>query len=249
MFRHRFSDDLSTSTIFHWFLLAFIAGEVNAGAFLACERFATHMTGFATLFGIDAGMGRWDVALGILSVPIFFLIGTMIAAYLVDQPSHKKRTPHYSLVMVLAAVCLVLAAVGGYFGWFGVFGKEIRLRSDYAFLALLCMASGLQNSAISASSGASVRSTHLTGAITDIGIGLVKALSFWRAHDKAHMKEELRSLRLRTGMISSFALGSFIGALLCLRFHYLGFLIPAALALYTAFASYFGASRTSRASV
>ena len=61
------------------------------------------------------------------------------------------------------ALSLVASACLGYFHFFGEFGEEVRLKRDYFFLALLCAASGLQNAAITTASGATVRTTHLTG--------------------------------------------------------------------------------------
>lgn len=232
MFRHHLYRAISHRTYFFWFLLSFLSGSVNAGGFLAAERFVSHVTGFATLFGVAIGKGQWAGALGILSVPIYFLGGNMVAAYFVDRPIHQNKRPHYALVMTLVCSLLVVAAAGGTLGWFGSFGHEPALRQDYFLLALLCAASGLQNAAISTASGASVRTTHLTGITTDLGTGLVRAF-----YDKAHYAAEMKASLLRIGTIVSFLLGSAAGAVLYLRFNYLGFLMPASLAALTVWES------------
>jgi len=211
-------------------MLAFLAGNVNAGGFMATGRFVTHVTGFSTLFGVDAAFGRWDQAIGILSVPLFFLCGSMLSAYLVDHRFHRGLKPHYDWVMFLVFLSLMAVALGGYFHIFDQFGSAPRLKEDYAMLALLCMASGLQNAAITTSSGASVRTTHLTGLTTDLGIGIVRALGSPRgATVRSH---ETRANWLRFGTISAFISGSLVGGILFLRFEYLGFLLPAIFAFY-----------------
>lgn len=230
MFRHRLQAAVSWRTHFDWFLLSFIAGSVNAGGYLAAHRFVSHVTGFATLFGVDAAVGKWDQALGILSVPLFFLIGVMISAYLVDRRANRGQRPRYALVMSLVCLCLIVAAVGGYFNLFGRFGHDPRLSQDYFLLALLCAASGLQNAAVSTASGATVRTTHLTGLTTDLGTGLVRAF-----FDKKLYADEMKAIRLRLGTILSFALGSAVGAYCYFKFDYLGFLLPAGLAAFTVF--------------
>ena len=230
MFRHRLNTATSWRTHFDWLLLSFIAGSVNTGGYLAAHRFVSHVTGFATLFGIDAAGGHWDKALGILSVPLFFLLGVMVSAYLVDRRAHLGQRPHYAVVMSLVCICLISAALGGYFELFGVFGHEVRLKQDYFLLALLCAASGLQNAAISTASGATVRTTHLTGLTTDLGTGLVRAFS-----DKRLYSSEMKAIRFRLGTIVSFALGSAVGAYAYFQFHYLGFLLPASLAAFSVF--------------
>ena len=232
MFHHTL-DDYDFKVSFHWFMLAFLSGCVNAGGYLATHRFVSHVTGFATLFGIDLANGRVDAAFGILSVPAFFLFGVMISAYLVDRRIHKKQVPHYASVMGLVFLSLMAASLGGYYGFFGLFGEELRLKQDYIFLALLCMASGLQNASITTASGATVRTTHLTGITTDLGIGLVRALSAGR--DKARANFERRANWLRIGTVASFGAGSATSAGLFLKYGYLGFLLPAALALYATF--------------
>ena len=197
---------------------------------MACQRFVSHVTGFATLFGVDAARGKLDQAVGILSVPLFFLLGVMIAAYLIDRPNLKGKRPHYTLVMLLTSLCLLIAALGGYLNFFGAFGSEVRLKQDYFLLIILCSASGLINGSITTSSGSSVRVTHLTGITSDLGIGLVRAWSQGK-NSKPH-KDELRVAKIRIGTIATFALGSTIGALMFLRYEYLGFLFPFAIACY-----------------
>jgi uncharacterized membrane protein YoaK (UPF0700 family) len=230
MFRHSVNDDISWRVYLQWFLLAFLAGNVNAGGFLACSRFVTHVTGFATLFGIDAAYGRYDQAFGILSVPLFFLLGVMISAYLVDRPIQKGQRPHYTMAMAVVAACLFLCALAGNLQLFGRFDTVLRLKQDYFLLALLCMASGVQNAAISTASGSTVRTTHLTGITTDLGIGLIRAMT--TAKDAAQYAREMQANRLRLGTIGSYAAGSLVGAALFIRFEYLGFLLPCSIAIW-----------------
>jgi uncharacterized membrane protein YoaK (UPF0700 family) len=233
MFRHRLyghGGKLRLRTLFDWYLLSFLAGTVNAGGYLAAHRFVSHVTGFATLSGIEAASSRWDRAIGLLSVPLYFLLGVMVSAYWVDRRERKGKHPKYALVMALVAGCLLLAAVGGHLNLFGVFGSEPRIGQDYFLLALLCGASGLQNAAISSATGTTVRTTHLTGLTTDLGIGLVRAFS-----GPSQYVEEMRTARFRLGTICAFLMGSAIGACFYLKFGYLGFLIPASLAAFAVF--------------
>ncbi|MGZ3694586.1 MAG: YoaK family protein [Bdellovibrionota bacterium] len=225
MFRHHLYRAISPRTHLFWFLLSFLAGSVNAGGFLAAQRFVTHLTGFATLFGIAAARGTWGSAFGILSVPVYFLGGVMLSAYFVDRRIYLNLRPRYGFVMSLVGGCLFLAALGGWLNWFGVFGHEPVLREDYFLLALLCGASGLQNAAISTASGASVRTTHLTGLTTDLGIGIVRAF-----YEPRRYKAEMKAAWLRVGTIVSFLGGSAVGAFVYMKGQYLGFLLPSALA-------------------
>ena len=230
MFANKATGDYTWKTAFDWFLLAFLAGTVNAGGFMACHRFVTHVTGFATLFGLALVDGNGLEAVGMISVPAFFLIGVIVAAWLVDRPLHRGEVPHYTIAMALIAACLATAGLLGEKMFFGPFGGASDMSSDYFLMVLLCTASGLQNAAISTSSGSTIRLTHLTGLTTDLGTGLVRAFTI-RKHRRAFYRE-LRAALLRTGTIFAFGLGGVVGAILFKSVGYLGFLVPAGIAVY-----------------
>lgn len=232
MFNHRFDQNANNVVVLHWFLLSFNGGAINAGGFLATGKFVSHVTGFATLFGVDITNQQIDAAFGILSVPLFFLFGAFIAGLLIDRPLYYQRKPHFDWVMGLSALLLCMAAGGETILQFGNFGDLIGLKQSYLLLALLCMASGLQNAAITSSSGKSVRTTHLTGLTTDLGLGLARILTVDLTH-KNH-QGELRANYLRMGSIGSFIFGSGIGAWVFFKFGYTGFFLPAVISGYAA---------------
>lgn len=218
--------------ILHWFMLSFSGGCINAGGFLATGKFVSHVTGFATLFGVDVASNQIEAAIGILSVPIFFLLGAFTAGLLIDRPLHKGRNPHVDWVMGLSAMCLFLSAGGGELLWFGDFSAVVGLKENYMLLALICLACGLQNGAITSSSGRSVRTTHLTGLMTDLGLGLARTLTF--DLKKSLFQKEARANYLRIGSILSFAFGSAVGAWIFIKMGYTGFLFPGLIAVYAA---------------
>lgn len=230
MFKHRMTETVSLKTTMDWFLLSFLAGAVNAGGYIACHRFVSHVTGFATIAGLDFARGEWSEAIGMLTVPVYFLFGVMISAYLIDRRAQEGKRSRYALVMGMVTFCLVLASLGGWLGYFGVFGSEVELRDDYILLSLLCMASGLQNAALTSASGATIRTTHLTGLTTDLGIGLIRSVSLPSEHPQRAAENKANWLRI--GTILSFMSGGAVGALLFLSVEYLGFLLPAAIAAY-----------------
>lgn len=232
MFKHRLDQTPSNVVVFHWYLLSFNGGFVNAGGFLGTGRFVSHVTGFATLFGVDLVNREFTNAVGILSVPFFFLLGSFFAGMLIDRPIHRGKIPHFDYVMGLGALCLFLAAGGGELTQFGSFGGRLRLKEVYVLLSLLCLACGLQNGAITSSSGSSIRTTHLTGLTTDLGLGLARLLTFQRKEET--FKKEARANRLRAGSIISFVLGSAAGSWAFLQLGYRGFIIPALIASYAA---------------
>lgn len=242
MFRHNLESKFYYKTFFHSFLLSFLAGNVNAGGFMACGRFVTHVTGFATIFAIDVAHHSWSMALGILSVPFYFLLGTMLSAYLVDRRIHQGKQAGYVLVMGLMTLCFVSVVIGGSQEWFGYFGEGVNLQQDYFLLALLCGASGLQNAAITTSTGSVIRTTHLTGITTDLGIGLMK-LIYPSTQSPEQRTREIRINFLRGITIMAFILGGCVGAVLYLKYQYKAFLLPAVISFYAMMASTTGRLR------
>ncbi len=232
MFGHRLIENPSRKVVAHWFLMSFNAGAINAGGFLSTGRFVSHITGFATLFGVDLTNNRFHAAFGILSVPMFFLLGGFLAGLMIDRPILKGKKAHFDYAMGLSSLCLFAAAIAGQLSQFGVFGTNTPWDQTYILMALLCLACGIQNASITSSSGSTVRTTHLTGLTTDLGLGLSRLVTFDKL-DPRFLKED-RANKLRMGTILSFVLGSAAGAWIFWKLGYLGFLIPAFIDAYIA---------------
>lgn len=233
MFVHRIHDQVDAKTYFDWFVLSFLAGSVNAGGYLACHRFVSHVTGFATVAGVSLEAKNWVEALGTLAIPLYFLLGAMLSAYLTEKKyAEKVHGERYAPVMWLVALLLGLVAVGGDKGFFGAFGGVPNIKHNFILLACLCGASGLQNAAITSASGATIRTTHMTGLTTDLGLGLIRA----EVHhmSEKHQRQERLANALRFGTIFTFICGSVCAAFVFARWRYRGFYMPMSIALYAA---------------
>ncbi|WP_413291299.1 YoaK family protein [Bdellovibrio sp. HCB337] len=207
-----------------WSLLAFQAGVINAGGVLACHRFVSHTTGFATTFGTEVAYGRLWTGVGMLSVPLFFIMGAMISAFWVDRRLIKNEQPRYAIVLFMMTVLMGATAVAGVLGHFGTFGEPLVLARDYALLTILCLTSGLQNAMVTTAFGAIVRTTHLTGISTDLGIGFVRLIA--NDQQPQNRKNEIRATWMRLGIITSFICGSTLSSFIYLSLQYWGFVIP-----------------------
>lgn len=231
MFQHKLDESVTLKTYFNWFTLSFLAGTINTGGYLACHRFVSHVTGFSTLSGISLEDFKLIEAFGNLVVPLFFLLGVIASGYLTEKKfEHKTHGEKYAPVMGIVGGLLVTVAVLGYLGWFGEFGEPAKLKHDFILLAFLCGACGLQNGAITTASGFTIRTTHLTGLTTDLGLGIVRAeLKNLPLEQK---NKERKANLIRVGTIFSFTVGSAVGAFIFVKYHYIGFLFPAMLAFY-----------------
>jgi uncharacterized membrane protein YoaK (UPF0700 family) len=209
-----------------------MAGTINSGGFLACGRWVTHVTGFATFFGIDLVTGEYKLALSMLIVPMFFLLGSFVSGYLIDVRLAAHREPRYDVVMSTISIALIFFAFGGSYGFFGIFKDSLLIETDIGLLVILCFASGLQNALITTSSGAVIRTTHLTGLTTDLGIGLAKGFAKRRDSKGSKSRKDLVNNKIRAGIIISFIIGSSVGAFTFISYEYWGFLLPAVISVY-----------------
>lgn len=207
-----------------WAILAFQAGWINGGGFLACRRFVTHTTGFATQFGFDLASANWTDAIAMLSIPLFFLCGAMIGAFLVDRPLQSSQRPKFHILFFLISLFLTAATALGTMDAFGPFGKEPQFWPAYILIALLCISSGVQNACSTTASKNYVRTTHLTGYTTDLGISFVRLFSL---KDTAKLQQEVSQNKIRVTVIITFIFGTAVSSFVFMRSGYIGFIVPA----------------------
>ncbi|WP_137937570.1 YoaK family protein [Chitinivorax sp. B] len=207
--------------------LAFIAGALNAGGFLAIGQYTSHMTGMLSSAADHLVLGQVIIALGALLSMAAFVAGAATTALLVNYT--KRNHPHsiYAPTLMLEALLLLL---------FGLIGGALlphEIVSTSLTAILLCYIMGLQNALITKISNAEIRTTHVTGLVTDIGIELGK-LCYWNqqltGEDTQPVAANRRKLRIHLALVIAFFLGAVLGAL---GFKFVGFsaTIPLAIAL------------------
>lgn len=202
-----------------WALLAFAAGAVNVGALLAVERFVSHVTGTVARLGAEGSL----LAIDGIAVLLSFVAGATAAVALVRVRERDGRPGPYWLP--LAVVAAVIAAVGlaGRAGLFGPFGGEVDTTHDFVLLCVLGFAMGAQNAVVAASTGSAVRTTHLTGPVTDIAIAFATLL-VGREDERPAARQ---SIVLRGTKLVAFLVGALVMAVLVPRIAWLAFLVPA----------------------
>ena len=97
-----------------------------------------------------------------------------------------------------------------------------------ATAAVLCFIMGLQNAMVTKISQAEVRTTHMTGVITDLGIELGKLLYVNRHPDMQPVRADRERLRVHAQLVISFLVGGIAGAL---GFKHLGYISTVPLAI------------------
>jgi uncharacterized membrane protein YoaK (UPF0700 family) len=151
------------------------------------------------------------------------LFGAMLSGQLVDIRLKLHIKPKYYITFGLIFLLTLIVYFGGMAGLFGEFGEPVANSRDYVLLALLCLICGIQNGTITTVSKSVVRTTHLTGITTDLGIGLIRYVH----RDKIEfLPEDGKANLMRLGIIIFFVLGSVVGGFAFTHFQYGGFLIP-----------------------
>jgi uncharacterized membrane protein YoaK (UPF0700 family) len=214
----------SPSNLAIWMLMAFQAGLINIGGFMAGHHIVSHVTGFATFFGYEMTKEGRGEALGMFIIPFFFLVGAMISGYFVDIRLKLNKKPKYYITFGIIFVLILIVFISGVTNQFGKFGVPTDTQRNYFLLFLLCLICGIQNGTISTVSKSIVRTTHLTGITTDLGLGVVRLI--FREKLKDHIKGEGQANLMRLGIIFSFVLGSVLGGFLFKEFGFVGFSLP-----------------------
>ncbi len=205
--------------------LAAIAGALNAGGFLAIGRYTSHMTGIVSEAADDIILGKGWAVLAALAMLCAFIAGAASTALLINYARRNQMRLIYTPVFWLEAILLIL---------FGLSGQQLQqhnLVSISLTAFLLCYVMGLQNALITKISHAEIRTTHITGLVTDIGIELGKML-YWNKDHYAESQHKVVSnwqkLKLHSSLVLAFFVGGVAGAF---GFSKLGFLSSLPLAL------------------
>ena len=187
-------------------LLACVAGMVNVVGYLSFEQQAvTHLTGTTTLLGEAVAKRDLHAISRLAGVALAFMAGAALSGMIV-QDSTLKLGRRYGVALVLESL-LLFAAI------------PLFRHGQLAGALLAAMACGLQNAMATTYSGAVIRTSHLSGMFTDLGIGLGHALR--------GMPLQKRRLLLCGLIISGFFTGAVLGALLFVRFGYAALAVPA----------------------
>jgi uncharacterized membrane protein YoaK (UPF0700 family) len=189
--------------------LAFVAGAINAGGYLAVQQYTSHMTGVVSAMADNLALGNLTLVLVGLGALLSFLLGAACSAVMVNYARRHDMHSEFSLPLLLEAVLLLVFGLLGA-RLMGVAGLFVPVT-----VMLLCFMMGLQNAVISKLSNAEIRTTHVTGLVTDIGIEIGKLL-YWNRNPAAAGPTVLANrqrLRILVSLVAAFFIGGVVGAL------------------------------------
>lgn len=201
MFRHKGETRTLKHNLRIASLLSFVAGIVNVAGFLAVKRLTTNVTGHFAFFVDEIfKLNFWQGFVYFLYI-FFFFLGSFVSNLLVEIISKTSDRLIYIIPTIVESIILFLLAV---------FGQFLISKNPDLLACSLLFAMGLQNSLVTTISNATVRTTHLTGLFTDLGIE-ISQLFFYKQKDQ---KEKLHSsIKLRLTIIAFFFIGGLLGGI------------------------------------
>jgi len=208
-------------------MLAFSAGAINAGGFLAVGQYTSHMTGIVSAVADDLVLGNLTLVFAGVVAFLSFVAGAASTAIFTNLARRRHLRSEYAISLALEALLLL---------FFGVLGANLNLFVEFfvpATVLLLTYIMGLQNAIMTKISKAEIRTTHMTGVITDLGIELGR-LFYWNRHKTnsqfGKVTADREKLAIHTLVLTLFISGAIVGAI---SFKAIGFLttVPLSVAL------------------
>ncbi len=192
--------------------LSWIAGYTNALTLMACGQATSHVTGTTSHIGRTIAEARWAEAAYLLAVVVVFFAGALMSGLLTEWGRVRRWDSIYMLPMSVEAILLAVFAL--LVDWRALGGMDESVGRVWLTL-VPAAAMGLQNATITRISGGVVRTTHVTGVITDIGIesaSLVMHRLGYRARGESRGGAgTVLRVALLASIAGSFVLGAALG--------------------------------------
>lgn len=185
--------------------LAFVAGAVNSGGFLAIGRYTSHMTGIVSELSDNIFLHNFAIIKIVLVSISCFMAGAVLSTILVNFGKSLKLKSKYAIVFMLEGLMILI---------FGLAAHLFSSHDNIFILMILTALMGLQNATMTKISYARIRTTHITGMITDISIEIGKFISRIIFPEKNHHRIIVNKqyLMIHVKMVSSFLFGGICGA-------------------------------------
>ncbi len=224
MFRHKGTRRTYLHNLRLASLLSLVAGIVDIAGVLSVKTLTTNVTGHFAYFVEELVLNSYTSSVIFLLFIGCFLFGSFISNYFVELMLYKRVENPYAIPMITEIVILLFIGL--------VYDFNLLSKADGICISCaLLLAMGIQNSFVTRVSRSVVRTTHLTGLFTDLGIELSQ-LFFYKRADK--QRRLYKSIYLKLAIILCFFLGCLIGGI-SFGFLQLKTLLIAALVLVVAF--------------
>jgi uncharacterized membrane protein YoaK (UPF0700 family) len=200
--------------------LSWIAGYTNLITVLTCGQVTSHMSGATSEVGRDLVQGDWRRLGYLLLLVAAFVVGALVSGVVSDVGKALRWQSIYVLPMAIEALLLAIFAVGV------ELHDAARIETGGAFVWMTLVAAaamGLQNATITRISGGVVRTTHVTGVLTDLGLETAHLLAWLvrgrpaEAHPNPLGPSSAKRLALLASIAGAFAVGAGVGTFAFLK--------------------------------
>jgi len=207
--------------------LAAVAGALNTAAFHAVGFFSANMTGNVSSVSDHAASGEWWTGLFYLGIVLVFVAGASVSTLLINAGRRRGIDGIYAISILAEAVLMTLL---GLFEWL-----VPSLHRGPVLILGLSFLMGIQNAVVTRISDARVRTTHVSGMSTDIGIELGMLFDALRGKENRGDADPYRAkLQLHVLTVLSFVAGGIAGVLIYRQIGTLLLFVAAALLLVLA---------------
>lgn len=182
-------------------LLSFVAGMVNVAGFFALGHLTTNVTGHVAFMAEELSQRNYFYSLIYFAFLVSFLLGSFSSNLYMEAVYNRFPRFRYTIPVFLELIILT-----------GIAMLSIKTIERYSveIACALLFSMGMQNALVTNISKAVVRTTHLTGLFTDLGIELSRLIFYKRASDLRNLKT---SIKLHLIIILSFLLGGVIAGI------------------------------------
>jgi len=200
-------------------LLSGVAGIVNIVGVLGLNTLTTNITGHFAFLSEEFVTKNYGLVWTYLVYVVFFLAGAFVSSILIEIAARRNMIHSYALPISLEIMMLLLVSYAG--------GPIDDRFPSKAFLScMLLFAMGLQNSLVTKVSQSVVRTTHLTGLFTDLGIELSQLMFYRGLPERTVLR---KNILLKAAIIGCFFIGGLLGGFIFLKLGIRTLYIPVAL--------------------
>jgi len=189
---------------------AITAGMVNVCSVMAFFAFSSNVTGHVAVFTEEIAKGHWHQVSVVIGWLFCFLMGAVVANTLVHGLGRRLGVAGRAAAPVLQ-VALLLAV-----GTYCQHHYAETLRETEILVAVLLFTMGLQNSTVASISGGVVKTTHVTGLFTELGMELALLLRGVLGRNPVLTFK----LTLHLTVLGGYLFGGVVGGLIYLQYKY-----------------------------
>lgn len=202
--------------------LAAVAGALNTAVFETVGFFSANMTGNVSSLSDHVAKANLHVGLFFLLIVLLFIAGSSVSTVIINAGRRRQFRGIYAINILIEGIALLAL---------GVIESALRFSGSGVLLVLsLSFLMGLQNAVVTRISNARVRTTHVSGTATDIGIEL--AMLFDVLRRKESPKDAplyIERLKLHFYTVLAFLGGGIVGIWLLQLMSYLLLMVIGAL--------------------